>query len=86
MPTTLRIGPYRFYFYSYDCAEARHTHVDRERMSAKYWLDPNVALADNHGFTRKELRELERIIRDNLGKLRNEWDAFCFSQPDGGSH
>jgi hypothetical protein len=86
MPTTLRIGPYRFYFYSYDCDERRHTHIDRERMSAKFWLDPNVSLADNHGFTRKDLRDLERIIRDNVGILRNEWDAFCHSQPDSGSH
>jgi hypothetical protein len=41
MPTTLRTGPYRFYFYSYDCGEPRHTHVDRENKSAKFWLDPD---------------------------------------------
>jgi uncharacterized protein DUF4160 len=68
MPTTLRIGPYRFYFYSYDCAEPRHTHVDRENMSAKFWLDPDVALADDRGFSRKELRVLERMVQDNLGR------------------
>lgn len=45
MPTTLRTGPYRFYFYSYDCGEPRHTHVDRENMSAKFWLDPDVSPA-----------------------------------------
>ena len=77
MPTTLRIGPYRFYFYSYDCGEPRHTHVDRENMSAKFWLDPDVSLAENYGFSRKELRDIERITRDNLETLRNEWDAFC---------
>ena len=66
MPTTLRIGPYRFYFYSYDCAEPRHTHVDREKMSAKFWLDPDAALAEDRGFSRKELRDLERMVRDNV--------------------
>jgi hypothetical protein len=76
MPTALLIGPYRFYFYSYDCAEPRHMHVDREKMSAKFLLDPDVSLADNYGFSRKELRGIERIARDNLEKLRNEWDAF----------
>jgi hypothetical protein len=79
MPTTLRLGPYRFYFYSYDCGEPRHMHVDRERMSAKFWLDPDVALAANYGFNRKELRDIERIMRENLELLRNEWDAFCNS-------
>lgn len=79
MPTALRIGPYRFYFYSYDCGEPRHMHVDRENMSAKFWLDPDVSLAKNYGFKRKELRDIERIIRDNLERVRNEWDAFCHS-------
>ena len=79
VPTTLRIGPYRF-FYSYDCGEPRHTHVDRENMSAKSWLDPDVSLAENYGFNRSELRSVERIIRVNLETLRYEWDAFY--QPD----
>ncbi len=84
MPTTLRLGPYRFYFYSHDCGEPRHTHIDREKMSAKFWLDPNVSLAENYGFNRKELRDVERICHDNLEILRNEWDAFCY--PDSRGH
>jgi hypothetical protein len=54
MPTALRTGPYRFYFYSYDCEEPRHVQVDREGASAKYWLDPDILLAANYGFSRKE--------------------------------
>ena len=77
MPTTLRLGPYRLYFYSYDCDEPRHMHVDRENLSAKFWLDPYVLLEQNHGYRRNELRRLERLIRDNLETLRHEWDAFC---------
>jgi Domain of unknown function (DUF4160) len=77
MPTTLRHGPYRFYFYSYDCAERRHTHIDRENMSAKFWLDPDTSLADTIGFSGRELRELERLTRQNLAILRHEWDEFC---------
>ncbi|TLD41837.1 MAG: hypothetical protein JETT_1927 [Candidatus Jettenia ecosi] len=56
-------------------------HVDRERMSAKFWLDPDVALAANYGFNRKELRNIERIMHENLELLRNEWDAFCNANP-----
>ena len=77
MPTALWSGPYRFYFYSYDCGEPRHMHVDRENRSAKFWLDPDVTLAENHGYGRKELRAIERTMRENLEVLRNEWDAFC---------
>ena len=52
-------------------------HVDRENRSAKFWLDPDVALAKNYGYGRKELRGVERIARENVETLRNEWDAFC---------
>jgi hypothetical protein len=56
-------------------------HVDRETRSAKFWIDPYIALADNHGYSRKELRDIERIIHENLEVLRNEWDTFCSGHP-----
>jgi uncharacterized protein DUF4160 len=77
MPTALRIGPYRFYFYLGGCGEPRHMHVDRDNLSAKLWLDPVISLADNHGYSRRELREIEGIATENLEILRNEWDNFC---------
>jgi hypothetical protein len=76
MPTALTVGPYRFFFWSYDCAEARHIHVQRERNQAKFWLDP-VALADNKGFRANELRDIERIITEHLALLRSKWDEHC---------
>ena len=39
MPTVLKSGPYRLYFYSHDGGEPPHIHVDRERVSAKFWLE-----------------------------------------------
>ena len=55
MPTVLRQGPYRFYFFSHEPNEPPHVHVDRDEASAKFWLDL-VALARNTGFSAKELR------------------------------
>lgn len=52
-------------------------HADRENCSAKFWLDPDVSLNTNYGYSRKELRDIERIVRENLESLRNEWDEFC---------
>jgi hypothetical protein len=41
MPTIPGIsGPYRFYFYSFDCNEPMHVHVRRDRQHAKFWLAP----------------------------------------------
>lgn len=76
MPTALIVGPYRFFFWSYDCTEPRHIHIQREKLRAKFWLDP-VSLVTNSGFRAKELREIERIIMDNLDVLRSEWDEHC---------
>jgi hypothetical protein len=81
MPTALRSGPYRFYFYSYDCKERRHMHVDRDDLSAKLWLDPDIRVAENLGYSRRELRRVEQIARENLKVLRNEWNAFCPDDP-----
>jgi Domain of unknown function (DUF4160) len=41
------------------------------------WLDPDVRVADNHGYSRRELREIERIAREHVEHLRYEWDRFC---------
>ena len=63
MPTVLRIGPYRLFFYSGDREEPRHVHVEREANRAKFWLDP-VRLAESGGFSRADIRHLEALVRD----------------------
>jgi hypothetical protein len=75
MPTVLRHGPYRFYFYSHEPGEAPHVHVDRDDDSAKFWLDP-VGLARNLGFRPHELRELERLVTNHRSKLLEEWHGY----------
>jgi uncharacterized protein DUF4160 len=40
MPTVLRVGPYRFFFYASDRAEPVHVHVEGGDGSAKFWLAP----------------------------------------------
>jgi hypothetical protein len=38
MPTVMRIGPYRFFFYAGDREEPVHIHVKRDTSLAKFWL------------------------------------------------
>ena len=75
MPTVLRHGPYRFYFYSHETTEPPHIHVDRENLSAKFWLHP-ISLARNFGFSPKELREIQSIILENQSKLLEAWYGY----------
>lgn len=75
MPTVLRIGPYRFYFYSHEPNEPPHIHVDRDDSSAKFWLE-KVVLADNIGFAKKELNELHQIVNQNQQYLLDQWNEY----------
>jgi hypothetical protein len=73
MPSVLRVGSYRFYFYSHDLIhEPAHVHVDRDDLSAKFWLDP-VALARNLGFSASELRKIEGIVTTHQSRLLERW-------------
>ncbi|MEW6291592.1 MAG: DUF4160 domain-containing protein [Thermodesulfobacteriota bacterium] len=72
MPTILRIGPYKFYFYSHEPNEPPHIHVDRDNLSAKFWLQA-VQLARNIGFSPRELNKLEALVQENQKALLEEW-------------
>lgn len=77
MPTIQNIpGPYRFFFYSFDCQEPKHIHVKRERRTCKYWLEP-VALCRNNGYSAHELNLIRDIIVDHLGQILEAWDEHC---------
>lgn len=69
-------GPYRFFFYSFDCNEPRHVHVRRERMVCKFWLEP-VELAANHGFAAQELNAIRRLVRTHLAQIIEAWHEHC---------
>jgi hypothetical protein len=75
MPTVLRSGPYRLFFYSTDRDEPPHVHVERDTQIAKFWLKP-VRLQDSGGFKRVELRKVERLVEENVEGLVRYWDEF----------
>lgn len=68
LPTVLRFGPYRLFFYSADRDEPPHVHVEREDSVAKLWLDP-VRLEWSRGFARSEIRRLESLVVENAAFL-----------------
>jgi len=77
MPSVKDIpGPYRVYFFSFDCDEPKHVHVQRERMTCKFWLE-SVALADNDGFSPRELNRIRSLILEHLQRILEAWDEHC---------
>jgi len=75
MPTVLRLGPYRFFFYAGDREEPPHIHVERDEGKAKLWLDP-VRLQRSSGFGAIELNRLQRLVEQNREQLMRKWNEY----------
>jgi Domain of unknown function (DUF4160) len=73
VPTILRIGPFRFFFYSNEKDEPPHIHVRRDRALAKFWLQP-VSLAKSTRFSAMELNVERRHIEDNVSLMIEAWN------------
>ena len=73
MPTVLRIGPFRFLFFSNEGREPPHIHVKAGGNEAKYWLDP-TQLAANYGFNGRELGQIERLVEEHRDQLLEAWN------------
>ena len=72
MPTILRSGPYRVYTWSHESNEPAHVHIDRDDLTAKFWLQP-IELATNAGFRPVELRRIQRMLETHEHRLVRAW-------------
>lgn len=72
MPTVLRVGRFRFFFFSNEGQEPPHIHIKAGSDEAKYWLDP-VQLAANYGFHVRDLNQIERLVEEHHDPLLEAW-------------
>jgi len=75
MPTVLRSGPYRFFFYSTDGDEPPHVHVKRDDCVAKYWLEP-LRYEWGVGFRPVEMRQIQAIFDESRENLLEAWNEY----------
>ncbi len=75
MPTILRKGSLRFFFYSNEGTEPPHVHIQEDKRLAKFWLEP-VSLSWSTGFRAHELSKIERIVSVQQEKLKETWREF----------
>ena len=75
MPTVLRVGRYRFSFFSNEGAEPPHIHVHAAGDQAKFWLKP-IELERNYGFNVRELHQLRDIITQHQQELLEAWNEY----------
>ena len=71
MPTVLRIGPFRFHFYSDERGEPPHIHVALPEGECKFWLNP-VWLARNRGVAPHLIRTMGKLVFQYAGFLEEK--------------
>ncbi|MBN1672992.1 MAG: DUF4160 domain-containing protein [Kiritimatiellae bacterium] len=62
-PTVFRWKGYRFFFFSRE-EERMHVHVMCADGEAKFWLEPEVALARNYGLSGTQVSETMEVVKD----------------------
>lgn len=77
MPTVLRSGPYRFFFYAGDRGEPPHVHVERENNRAKFWLNP-VRRQEGGGFSGVELSRIGGLVEAHRDELLGAWNEYFY--------
>ena len=75
MPTVLRIGSFRFHFYSDEYNEPAYIHIETPDGECKFWLSP-VLLARNNGVPPHRLRELEKLVFEYEEFLKSKYYEF----------
>jgi hypothetical protein len=75
MPTVLRIGSFRFHFYSDERGEPPHIHVRTPDGECKFWLEP-IALASVQRVKPQDVRTLERLVFEHHVMLLSAYHEF----------
>jgi len=78
MPVVFRYKGYKFFFYSNEGIprEPLHIHVRRGSYVAKLWLDPLPVVAEAHGLSAHELRELLEVAVQHKEEIERCWNEY----------
>lgn len=71
-PTVFREAGFRFYFFQEKNREC-YIHVQASNGEAKFWIEPEVQIAQNHGLSMKELNEADSLIKEHQDEIRTAW-------------
>ena len=74
-PTVFREMGFRFFFFSRE-EERMHVHVHCADGEAKYWLEPTIELAVNHGLSAQQLVKIKKIVEEHKSDLIQAWNSY----------
>jgi len=71
-PTIFREAGFRFFFFSRE--EPRmHVHAYCADGEAKFWLEPQIELAQNYGMSGRQVGSAEALVRKHEEEIRAAW-------------
>jgi diadenosine tetraphosphate (Ap4A) HIT family hydrolase len=50
-----------------------HIHIVSRDGEAKFWLKPEIELARNYQYSRKQLKEIESLLEEPYNELISAW-------------
>ncbi|MEY3808809.1 MAG: hypothetical protein RI893_1785 [Pseudomonadota bacterium] len=53
-----------------------HIHIVSGDGEAKFWLEPQIELAKNYQYTRKQLKEIESLLEEHYNELISAWQQY----------
>ncbi len=56
-----------------------HVHVASSEGEAKFWFEPQLELAENHGLPEREITVLARILERRSDEVRTAWRSHFLS-------
>jgi diadenosine tetraphosphate (Ap4A) HIT family hydrolase len=51
-----------------------HIHIISGDGEAKFWLEPDIELAQNYHYSRKQLKDIEKLIEEHRNELISAWE------------
>jgi hypothetical protein len=78
MPTVFHHDGFRFFFYSNEGSprEPAHIHVMGDGGEAKFWLWPDVTVADSQGLSARTLRHLASVVEARRDQIERAWHDY----------
>ena len=53
-----------------------HVHVVSGDGEAKFWLEPEIVLARNYHYSRRQLNEIESLVEVHFDELISAWQKY----------
>ncbi len=74
-PTIFIEKNYRFFFFSKE-EPSIHVHVYCPDGEAKFWIEPEIAIAKNYRLSGSQIEEIIKIIEAHYEEIKNKWKEY----------